>query len=236
MIITDWAEEDRPREKMMANGPASMTDAELLAILINAGMPANPRTGAPAKTAVDLAREMLCYTGNSLLELSQIMLEKGDDKKFKGIGPAKACTIKAALELGRRIGALSEQQSQNRITSSQDVFKIFNRYMSDLQHEELWALYCSNNGKVLHKHRISEGGVTFSGADIKKVARPAIEYMASRVALCHNHPHSSTKPSQSDIQVTKQIMEALRLLDVVLLDHIIIADGLYYSFIDNGML
>lgn len=236
MNITDWAEEDRPREKMMANGPASMTDAELLAILINAGLPANPRKGTPAKTAVDLAREMLAYTDNSLLELSQILMEKGSNKQFQGIGPAKACTIQAALELGRRISALTDQQRAEKITCSADVFHHFNRYMSDLPHEELWAIYCSKNGRVLHKHRISEGGISFSGADIKKVARPAIEYMASLVALCHNHPHSSTRPSTADIEVTKQLRQALGLLDVVLMDHIIIADGNYYSFADNGMM
>jgi len=236
MNITEWAEEDRPREKMMANGPASLTDAELLAILIHSGIPANPNKGLPAKTAVDVAREMLHYTNGSLLQLSDLILQ-GNTSEFKGVGPAKACTIKAALELGRRISKLEDNRSEaSKITSSVDIFNEFNHQLSDLPHEELWAIYCSNNGKILHRHRISEGGITFSGADAKKVARPAIEYMASRVALCHNHPHSSPRPSQMDINVTRQIKETLAIMDVLLLDHIIIADGKYFSMLDNGLI
>ncbi|MDO4496632.1 MAG: DNA repair protein RadC [Bacteroidales bacterium] len=237
MNITEWAEEDRPREKMMANGPASLTDAELLAILIHSGLPANPKTGEPAKTAVDVARELLSYTGQSLDELSNLLL-KGNTREFKGIGPAKACTIQAALELGNRIRKEQDLKKEvnDRITCSIDIFNEFNHQLSSLSCEELWAVYCSKNGKILHRHRISEGGIAFSGADIKKVLRPAIEYMASAVALCHNHPHSSIRPSQPDIQVTQQIKEALRIIDVQLLDHIIIADGKYFSFADNGMM
>jgi len=235
MNITEWAEEDRPREKMMANGPASLSDAELLAILIHSGIPANPRLGQAAKTAVDVAREMLRYTNGSLLELTDLILQ-GNTSEFKGIGPAKACTIQAALELGRRIAKLQADKPQARVTCSTDIFQEFNHQLSSLPHEELWALYCSNNGRIIHRHRISEGGVTFSGADVKKVCRPAIEYMATRVALCHNHPHSSVRPSQQDIQVTQQIKAALALMDVQLLDHIIIADGKYFSMLDNGMI
>lgn len=241
MNITEWAEEDRPREKMMANGAASLSDAELLAILIRTGRAANPNTNTPAQTALDLGRNLLSKTSNSLVELSQILLQGEDAEQnalLKGIGPAKACTIQAALELGKRMHKeLALRQLDNeRITSSDAVFAHFNHQLSSLDYEELWALYCSNNGKILHKHRISEGGITFSGADIKKVLRPAIEYMASRVALCHNHPHSAARPSQADKEVTAAIASALKLIDVQLVDHVIIADGRYFSFADNGLI
>lgn len=242
MVIPDWAEQDRPREKMMANGAASLTDAELLAILIRTGRAANPTTSTPAQTALDLGRQLLGQANHSLVELSYTLLQGHTEpltsELLKGIGPAKACTIQAALELGRRYHKELEirQQSNELITSSEAVFAHFNRQLSDLDYEELWALYCSNNGRVLHKHRISEGGINFSGADVKKVLRPAIQFMASRVALCHNHPHSAARPSQADRDVTQAIAAALKLIDVRLVDHVIIADGRYYSFADNGLI
>ena len=231
MIITEWAEQDRPREKMIANGPASLTETELLAILIN--------TGQRGKTAVDLARQLLQHSGNSLITLSHTLLQ-GDDAErhelLKGIGPAKMCHIQAAFELGRRHQAEIQRQSEEAcyLSDAVQVFGIFNRQLSDLDYEELWAVYGSRNGKVLYKRRISEGGVSFSGADIKKICRPAIEYMASSVVLCHNHPHSNNRPSRADIEVTRSVREALRLLDVSLLDHIIISDGTFYSMSENG--
>ena len=233
MIITEWAEQDRPREKMMANGAASLTEAELLAILIN--------TGQKGKTAVDLARDLLSHCDNSLITLSHTLLQGTDEERkrlLKGIGPAKMCHIQAALELGRRHQQEVERNNQNQylINSSTQIFRIFNQQLSTLDYEELWAIYCSRNGKLLYKKRISEGGVNFSGADIKKICRPAIEYMASAVALCHNHPHSNYRPSQQDIELTKSVAEALALLDVRLLDHIIISDGRYFSMLDNGMI
>lgn len=231
MIITEWAEQDRPREKMMANGPASLTEAELLAILIN--------TGQKGKTAVDIARELMQHAGNSLVTLSHTLLQGDDEERrsmLKGIGPAKMCHIQAAFELGRRyqdeMARMAAQEA--RIEDSTGIFNQFNRLLSDLDYEELWALYCSRNGKILYKRKISEGGINFSGADIKKVCRPAIEYMASHVALCHNHPHSSIRPSRVDIDTTQRIQKALATIDVDLLDHIIISDGRYYSMRDNG--
>lgn len=233
MIITEWAEQDRPREKMMANGAASLTEVELLAILIN--------TGQKGRTAVDLARDLLSHCDNSLITLNHTLLRGTDEERkelLKGIGPAKMCHIQAALELGKRHQeeTLRSQQESIFIDSSIKIFNLFNRRLSDLDYEELWAVYCSRNGKVLYKKRISEGGTNFSGCDLKKVCRPAIEYMVSNVALCHNHPHSSTKPSQPDIDVTKAVKEALALLDVRLLDHVIIADGKYYSMSDEGII
>ncbi len=231
MKITEWAEQDRPREKMMANGSSSLTETELLAILI--------LTGQRGKTAIDLARELLQHCDNSLVTLSHTLLQGSEEERssvLKGIGPAKMCTIQAALELGRRHQQEVERNNERRsiITCSDDIFRLFNQYLSNLDYEELWAVYCSKNGKVLYRRRISEGGVDFSGADIKKICRPAIEYMASYVALCHNHPHSNPRPSRPDLDMTAKTKEALALLDVRLLDHIIIADGKYYSMNDNG--
>ena len=233
MVITEWDAQDRPREKMMANGAASLTDAELLAILLV--------TGKKGKTAVDVARELLNLCDNSLITLGHTLLRGTDDEKkdvLFGIGPAKVCQIQAALELGlRHQNELQKQQEKNCIIdSSVKLFNLFNQQMSQLSHEELWAVYCSNNGKLVFKKRISEGGITFSGCDLKKVCRPAIEYMASAVALCHNHPQSGLNPSRQDIEITEKVKDALNTIDVRLLDHIIIADGRYYSLQDNGYL
>lgn len=233
MTIHDWATADRPREKMMANGADSLSEAELLAILIN--------TGQKGLTAVDIARNLLSSCHNSLEEVSHAIMthdEEESQSKLRGLGLAKICTIQAAFELGRRKAKEEEISRLNAqiINSSRSVFAQFNNALSDLDHEELWAIYTSKNGKILLRKCISEGGVDFAGADIKKIVRPAIEYMASYVALCHNHPHSTTRPSKPDRDLTKKVKEALALFDINLLDHIIIADGRYYSFADNAEL
>lgn len=232
MVITDWALEDRPREKMMANGEESLTDAELLAILIN--------TGQRGKTAVDLAREILNKCHGDLEMLHYELLPGHEDSKhegkLKGIGQAKGCTIRAALELGRRLERqmMIKQLNAQHISNSETIFAQFNQMMSALDHEELWAIYTSKNGKILQRVEIGVGGTDSAAADIKKIVRPAIQYMASNVALCHNHPHSACRPSRADRQLTETAREALALFGVRLLDHIIIADGKYYSFADNG--
>lgn len=232
MVITDWALEDRPREKMMANGEDSLTDAELLAILIN--------TGQKGKTAVDIAREILQQCHGDLETLHYQLQPNHDDAKhmqvLKGIGPAKGCTIRAALELGRRMETQRMVKNLNAkyITSSEAIFAQFNQQMTALDHEELWAIYTSKNGKVLHRMEIGVGGTDSASADVKKICRPAIQYMASGVALCHNHPHSNCRPSRADRELTEVAQQALLLFGVKLLDHVIIADGKYYSFKDNG--
>ena len=240
MAITEWDIQDRPREKMMANGTASLSNAELLAIILV--------TGKRGATAVDMARKLLNDCDNSLLNLEKTLLpiDKNTDDEvvsdsacqelMKGIGMAKICQVQAALELGRRRQREWEEQKLNKsvIDSADKIFTLFNQDLSNLDHEELWAVYCSRNGKVLCKKRISEGGVDFSGCDLKKVCKPAILYMASAVALCHNHPHSNPHPSRQDIDITQKVKEALHTIDVRLLDHIIIADGKYYSLLDNG--
>lgn len=230
MNINDWASTDRPREKMMANGPEALTDTELLAILIN--------TGHSGQTAVDIARTILSRCHNNIVEFAHTIMRNGnaDNKDIKGLGPAKSCHIKAAIELGKRIARAEEQSRSSAIVvnSSQAVFAQFNTVLSSLDHEQLWALYMSKNGKTLAKYCISIGGVDATCADLRKISQHAIEHMASYVALCHNHPHSGIKPSIPDKELTKKAKEALALFDVRLIDHLIISDGKYYSFADNG--
>lgn len=233
MKITDWALEDRPREKMMANGSDALTDVELLAILIN--------TGQRGRTALDIARDVLGDCNNSLLEFSNILFDKDQDGKkqlLHGLGPAKICTIQAALELGRRKEREAEINRLNAISisSSEHIFAQFNQQLNDLPHEELWALYLSRSGKVLKRYMVGSGGVDFSPGDIRKIVRPALESMCSHVCLCHNHPHSVARPSKADEELTKAVADALRLFDIRLLDHVIIADGKYFSFRDNGLM
>jgi len=232
MVITDWSLEDRPREKMMANGEDSLTDTELLAILIN--------TGQKGRTAVDIAREVLQQCHGDLETLHYELLPDQQDTHrsaiLKGIGPAKGCTIRAALELGRRMEKQRQIKELNAeiITSSETLFAQFNHQMTALDHEELWAIYTSKNGKVLQRLQIGVGGTDSASADVKKICRPAIQYMASGCALCHNHPHSNLRPSRADRDLTRIASDALALFGVRLIDHIIIADGRYYSFRDNG--
>lgn len=231
MTIHDWATSDRPREKLMANGADSLSEVELLAILIN--------TGQKGMNAVDIARNIFTRCHNSLMELARTIMhneEADNHNKLKGIGIAKICTIQAALELGRRKAREEEVARMNAqiINSSRTVFAQFNKVLSDIDHEELWALYCAKNGKILLRKCISEGGTDFAGADIKKIVRPAIEHMASAVALCHNHPHSGIRPSRPDRELTQKTKEALALFDIRLLDHVIVSDGTYFSFADAG--
>lgn len=233
MKITDWSLDDRPREKMMANGEETLSDAELLAILIN--------TGQQGRTAVDIARDVLKQCGGSLERLHNVLIPNDDpnsQKLLKGIGPAKGCTIRAALELGRRLEQemINNKTRSIRITGSDVIFEQFNQQLSHLDHEELWALYTSRSGKMLQKVLIGQGGVDSAAGDVRLIVRPALQYLASGVALCHNHPHSGMRPSNADRQLTETAQKALALFGIQLLDHVIIADGQYYSFRDYGEL
>lgn len=229
MKITEWSEDDRPREKMLAHGEEMLSNAELLAILIN--------TGQRGRTAVDVARDILEKCHGSLERLHYELLPTTEQRDaLRGIGPAKGCTIRAALELGRRLQKEREQnEKRDLVVSSSDmIFTEFHQQLSHLDHEELWALYLSRSGRILQKVLIGEGGVDGAAADVRKIARPALQYMASNVALCHNHPHSTPTPSSADRRLTLDTARALALFNIQLVDHVIIADGKYYSMRDHG--
>lgn len=226
MKIKDWAEEDRPREKLIAKGIDALSNAELLAILF--------RSGTTTQTAVALAQEVLSRCDNSLVRLGRMSLR--DLQQFGGIGETKAASLIAALELGRRRAQSDCLTDDYSITDSTKIFHYFHARLADLSYEELWALYVSRGAKILHTQRISSGGTSSAEADVKMIVLPALQHMASSVALCHNHPHGKARPSEADKKVTTQVREALRLFDLRLLDHIIIADDTYYSFADEGAL
>jgi len=223
--ITDWAVEDRPRERLWQKGPSSLSDAELIAILIG--------SGTRNKSAVDLAHELLAMADNSLPELGKLTV--GGIKKLKGIGYAKAVIIAAALELGRR-RKMAEAAENPQIRSSADVFNIFSPLMEDLTHEEFWILFLNRANRVTGKMKISQGGVSGTVTDVRIVMKKAIETLASGLVICHNHPSGNNSPSDADIRITQKIKEAASLMDIQLLDHLIICGKTYYSFADNGSL
>jgi DNA repair protein RadC len=223
--ITDWAAEDRPREKLIQKGTASLSDAELLAILIS--------SGTKNKSAVDLGRELLGIVNNNLNSLGKLTI--ADLKKIHGIGTARAVTIAASLELGRR-RKLSEAQYVAQIRSSKDVADIFQPLLSDLLHEEFWILFLNRSNKVINRMKLSQGGISGTVTDVRLVMKEAIECLASGIIVCHNHPSGNLNPSESDSKITQKIKVAGNLMDIQLLDHLIISDKDYYSFADNGML
>jgi DNA repair protein RadC len=223
--ITDWALEDRPREKLMEKGTASLSDAELLAILIN--------SGTKDKSAVDLGRELLGRVNNNLNSLGKLSIS--DLKSLHGIGPARAVTIAAALELGRRRKG-AEVPNIPQIKCSKDVADIFQPLLSDLAHEEFWILFLNRSNKVINRMKLSQGGVSGTVTDVRMVLKKAIECLASGMIVCHNHPSGNLNPSESDTKITQKIKDAGKLMDIQLLDHLIISDKDYYSFADNGLI
>ena len=223
--ITEWAVEDRPREKLILKGTASLSDAELLGILIS--------SGTKDKSAVDLGRELLGIVNNNLNSLGKLTIS--DLKKLNGIGPARAVTIAAALELGRR-RKLAEIPEVPQIKCSKDVADIFQPLLSDLAHEEFWILYLNRSNKVIDRIKLSQGGISGTVTDVRIVMKRAIECLASGIIVCHNHPSGNLNPSESDSRITQKIKEAGNLMDIQLLDHLIISDKDYYSFADNGLL
>lgn len=223
--ITDWAAEDRPREKLIRKGTSTLSDAELLAILINSGI--------KQKSALDLARELLGIVNNNLNSLGKLAI--ADLEKLNGIGPARAVTIAAALELGRR-RKLAEVEDVTQIKCSKDVADIFGPILSDLVHEEFWILFLNRSNKVINKMKLSQGGLSGTVTDVRIVMKKAIEYLASGIIVCHNHPSGNLNPSDSDSKITQKIKEAGMLMDIQLLDHIIIAEKDYFSFADNGLI
>lgn len=222
--IKDWAEEDRPREKMLLKGVGALSDAELLGILIG--------SGNKNETAVELAQRILHSVSNNLNILGKQEI-KELIKNFNGIGEAKAITIAAAMELGKR-RKLSEVVVQPQITSSDTVYQIFHPVLADLKHEEVWVLLLNRANKVLKKIQVSKGGVAGTVVDIRMIMKEAIDSLASAMVLCHNHPSGNSNPSGDDDNITRRLKEAGQIMDVRLLDHIIVCDHSYYSYMDRG--
>lgn len=218
-----WAEADRPREKMLHQGRHTLTDSELLAVLI--------RSGTRQETAVELSRRILAGVDNDLTRLSRLSVSELSE--FKGMGNVKALTIIAALELGRR-RRIAEAAKTLKIGSSKDVAEMFSADLADLNYEEFWILLLNRANKVIIKHQVSKGGVTGTVVDPKMVFKKAVDCMASGIILCHNHPSGNLTPSEADISLTRKLTDAGRLLDIQVLDHIIIAGEKYYSFADEG--
>ena len=223
MTINEWAEDDRPREKMMKRGSEALSNAELLAILIG--------SGTPEKTAVDLMRDILQHCQQSLRILGKMTVE--ELCHFKGVGPAKAITILAACALGNRRNAESPYELQQ-IRSPEDIYHYFTPKMQDLFIEECWALYLNNSHRIIAAHNISKGGLTETSVDIRCVLEKALLCKATALALCHNHPSGNTRPSTQDDRLTQRLKQACDILSLQLIDHVIFTDGSYYSYADNG--
>lgn len=221
--IKAWAEADRPREKLMNSGRHTLSDSELLAILI--------RSGSRDETAVELSRRILRESNNDLTKLSRLSVQELSG--FKGMGTVKAITIVAALELGRR-RRLAEATEQRRISSSKEVAALFLPLLNDLPYEEFWTLLLNRNNQVLSQYQVSKGGISGTIVDPRLIFKKAVECMASGVILCHNHPSGNRQPSDADLQLTKKLKEGGRLLDIQVLDHLIIAGESYFSFADEG--
>ena len=223
--IKSWAEEDRPREKLSVQGRRSLTDAELIAILIG--------SGSTTESAVELSKRILHTCENDLNHLGKLSIQ--DLSKFKGIGEAKAVSIIAALELGRRRRESARPQ-QVLVHSSKDVYEAIRAQFADLNHEEFWVLLLSRANKITSKHLISKGGQAGTVADPKIIFNTALQHHAASVILAHNHPSGNLKPSQADIDLTKKLKSAGVFLDIPVLDHLIVTDTGFFSFTDEGML
>lgn len=223
--IKSWAAEDRPREKLLQKGHTALSNAELIALLIG--------TGTGSLSAVDVSKLVLQSVKNNLHDLAKLTVK--DLMKNKGIGEAKAITIVAAMELGRRRKEL-ELEEKPKISGSNDAFQLVKGDIIDLPHEEFWVLLLNRANRVIRKKRISEGGVSGTVADPKIIFKLALEDLASGIIVVHNHPSGNLTPSQTDINLTKKLSEAGKVLEIQLLDHLIIAGQKYYSFADEGVL
>ena len=223
LTITQWAEEDRPREKMMLHGVSALSNAELLAILIG--------SGNTEESAVELMRKVLAGYGNNLNELGKASID--ELCRYKGIGPAKAITILAASELGKR---RKEEKVEERVTilSSKDVYECFYPLMCDLPTEECWVLLLNQASKIIDKVKIGAGGLNATAVDVRCILREALLKRASAIALCHNHPSGSVRPSREDDRLTQQVNQASQCMNIRLVDHVILTDGAFYSYADEG--
>ena len=223
LTITQWAEEDRPREKMMMHGASALSNAELLAILIG--------SGNVEESAVGLMRKVLNDYHNNLNELGKASIE--ELCRYKGIGSAKAISILAASELGKR---RKEESVKERITilSSKDVYDCFYPMMCDLATEECWVLLLNQASKIIDKVKISAGGLSATAVDVRCILREALLKRASAIVLCHNHPSGNIRPSKEDDLLTKHVAQASGCMDIRLVDHVILTDGAFYSYADEG--
>ncbi len=223
LAINQWAEEDRPREKMLQKGAEALSDAELLAILIG--------SGNTEESAVSLMQRVLAASGNNLNQLGK--WEVNDFARFKGLGPAKSITILAALELGKRRN-LQEQPERAQIRSSADIYHIFHPLLCDLPNEEFWILLLNQAGKAIDRIRMSQGGLNQTVVDVRSILREALLKRAVQIALVHNHPSGNIRPSNEDCRLTEQVRKAAEVMQIHLIDHVIVTDGQYYSFHDEG--
>lgn len=225
LAINHWAEEDRPREKMRAHGAAALSNAELLAILIG--------SGSVDESAVELMRKVLNDYRNSLNELGKCTVD--ELCRYKGIGQAKAVTILAASELGKRRKA-EEAGERRQVRCSQDIYSYFHPLLCDLPVEECWVLLLNQASRIIDRVRIGQGGLASTVVDVRCILREALLKRASSLVLCHNHPSGNSTPSREDDRLTHSLSQAAHLMNIRMLDHVIVADGAYYSYADEGRL
>ncbi|SFW41666.1 RadC family protein [Cellulophaga fucicola] len=223
--IKNWSNDDKPREKLVQKGKAVLSDAELVAILIG--------SGSRDESAVELSKRILASVNNNLNQLGKLSI--GQLMQFKGIGEAKAVTIAAALEMGRRRRG-EEVAKIEKIGSSKDVFNLLQPILGELPHEEFWIVYLNNSNKVLHQAQLSKGGITGTLVDVRLVLKQALEIGAIGLILAHNHPSGGLNPSAADKQITQKLKTAAQALDMKVLDHIIITQREYFSFADDNLL
>lgn len=223
--IKNWAEDDRPREKLLLKGQRVLSDSELLAIIMG--------SGSRNESAVELAKRILSTVNHNWNELAKLSVK--DLCEFKGVGEAKAVSILTALEIGRR-RATEEFLEKPKFTNSRDVFRLLQSLIGDSPVEEFWVLYLNQANFVIHQEQISKGGINQTTVDVRLIMKTALEKMATGIILAHNHPSGNLQPSRSDIQLTQKIQEAAKLLDIQVIDHLIVTQKAYFSFADEGNL
>lgn len=227
LSINQWAEDDRPREKMMRLGAQALSNAELLAILIG--------SGSPEESAVDLMKRVLNDCNNNLNSLGKMSIDQLTSRKYKGLGPAKAVTILAACELGKRRQA-EKAEERKRLDSAAAIYEFMHPKMQDLSEEEAWILLMNQNCKLIKHMQLSHGGITETAVDIRVVIKNALLCNATIVVLCHNHPSNNPMPSSDDDRLTQRMKKACEIMRLHFLDHLIITDGRYYSYSEEGRL
>lgn len=225
LSINRWADDDRPRERLAKYGPSKLSDAELLAILIG--------SGSPGQSAVALMRQVLADCGNNLNTLGKMSIGQLTDARYKGLGPAKAITILAACELGKR-RQMADVEERVCLNSSQAIYGLMRPALQDSDVEEAWVLLLNHAYKLIRKINISHGGFTETAVDIRLIIKHALLNNATVLALCHNHPSGNPRPSREDDNITKMLSDACRTMRIHLVDHLVITDGSYYSYRDEG--